>query len=123
EHELKRIRAVSATALVATAIAIAFAIRARDAIAFREVLVARQHAIEIAIARLVAERGLGDVLGRDVDHPALLHIAYRALRHHAIDRFADVLFVAPYEALAVNRAAAFRVDAAINERRHRVAPL
>ncbi|MNS63480.1 hypothetical protein D3C72_965750 [compost metagenome] len=100
-------------ARVGPALALA-ALRPVDGVTLGEFAVARVHHLAVT-ARAVPERRLGNIPGGQVDLSALIHILNRAVTDHSVNRLADLVLVAPQEALTVDGAFIAPVKTAIDQ--------
>jgi hypothetical protein len=100
EMEDEIVLTLAGVACLAAATRVATALRPLDAVAAHVLAIARMHDFAHAPLPVVEDR-LGDVLARDVDVLAALHVADAATVDRAPHRLADLVFVAPQEALAV----------------------
>ena len=82
-----------------------------------ELIVARVHHLPFAALALM-EMGFTDVLGRDADALALVHVLNAALGDSIRDRLFDLLLVAADEALPIDSAFVFAVEPAVDKMRH-----
>jgi len=99
---------------LAAALAAATAFGARDLVAAHEFLVAGMNRFPVT-ALPIAESGLGNVLGGNLDIPAFGHIGDGTLRDHTLHRTLDVFLVAADEALPVDGALIAPVQPAVDE--------
>src|SRR4029077_9134266 len=117
EHEL--ILAVALAAFIAAAARASRAVGTRDTIPGDVVAVARQH--EFAVATTAEpERRLGDILPRHAHLAAALHVGEMPLADHLLHRLLNLRLVAAQEALAIDRALAAAVRAAVDQVEHRL---
>jgi hypothetical protein len=82
-----------------------------------ELVVAWMHHLPFAAMTLM-EMGFPDVLGRDADALALVHVLNAALGDSIRDRLFYLLLVAADEALPIDSAFVFAVEPAVDKMRH-----
>ena len=121
ERELEAVRAVALARAAFAALALP-PLGALDAVALVEGAVARVDHLAVA-AVAVPERGLGDVLDRDANAAAVLHVLDGAVGDHPVDRALDLLAVAADEALPVGRALVLVVEPSVDDHGHGRSPV
>ena len=103
----RELEIILALALVRSALSAAATFASRvlgDAVAFAELLVARQHTLAVAALGRVMKTRLGDVLGRNLDRLTAVRVGDGAIGDRLPDRFADLPTRPPDEPLPVGKA-------------------
>ncbi|MNF51782.1 hypothetical protein D3C84_331090 [compost metagenome] len=117
EHEVVSSLALIRGLAFAPALTAAPSLGAVNLVTGDELIVARVHHLPFAALALM-EMGFTDVLGRDADALALVHVLNAALGDSIRDRLFDLLLVAADEALPIDSAFVFAVEPAVDKMRH-----